>query len=963
MDSKKQNEIPPLLEIIALLPVRIMEHLLRIFNDSKSQDRSDEFYLNLGQAIQSAIRTGSLSRREMLQLGALLSSSGILSMLFPRTTQAGGVLPFGFWGAGARQKAASLQTYVDDVFSPLIYTGNGTGQAINAGIQLGDGISDDPYWNNVSLLLHGDGVNGSTSFIDSSNYHATVTPTGNAQISTAAMKYGSGSMYFDGSEDRLTINSSSVLNFTDDLTIECWFYCLGYRTTYNAYYNYIFSAGVQSYPRMYAAVIYNGTLSCEISSSTQITSFVTSSAIALNQWHHLAIVRSGSTVKAYLNGTQFGTAQTLSGSVSFSTFLVGTSPWWPSQENWQGYIDDLRVTRGVARYTGGFTPPSSAFPDSTTSTAVTGQGGLVWIKNRDNVERHYFMDTLRGDNKFLNSDKIDAERTGALYTATSGAFFSKGFSVTTNSSINSGQDELNYNGRSYVSWVFRKASRFFDVVIYTGNGTSGRTINHSLGIAPGMIVVKRRDAASATGWAVWHRSAAGDLWLNLTNAQAGSFSQVTAATSTSFTLGSGADVNASGGTYVAYIYAHDPASYGIIQCGAFSASSAVSVSLGWEPQFLLWKNVAGSNQWGIADTMRGLTANGNYNLLVPNSTAIESSSNDVTLSSTGFTWNTPVAGSSYIYMAIRKSNKPPTTGSQIFVPTTYVSAGASNNITTQMPVDLVFTMNRDTVGDFNWYASSRLTGFSSLSLNAISAEITTYAASFVSNTGYTESLNYATGRRLLSYAFRRAPGVLDLVTYTGDGSINRLISHNLGMFPELLIVKRRGTTGDWWVDCDLAGLGKVLYLNRNNPAFSYTAFGTHTANQIQLETVMNNDTNYTGATYMAYLFASKTGISKIGSYTGNGSSTPGQSINCDFTAGARFVLIKRTDLAGDWYAWDSARGIIASANDPHLSLNSTSTEVTTDDSIDPATSGFIVKQSTATNINVSGATYIFVALS
>lgn len=72
-------------------------------------------------------------------------------------------------------------------------------------------------------------------------------------------------------------------------------------------------------------------------------------------------------------------------------------------------------------------------------------------------------------------------------------------------------------------------------------------------------------------------------------------------------------------------------------------------------------------------------------------------------------------------------------------------------------------------------------------------------------------------------------------------------------------------------------------------------------------------------------------------------------------------MIKRTDSTGDWYVWDTARGIVA-GNDPHLSLNTTAAEVTTDDTIDPDSSGFIVNQLAATNVNVSSATYIFLAI-
>jgi hypothetical protein len=110
---------------------------------------------------------------------------------------------------------------------------------------------------------------------------------------------------------------------------------------------------------------------------------------------------------------------------------------------------------------------------------------------------------------------------------------------------------------------------------------------------------------------------------------------------------------------------------------------------------------------------------------------------------------------------------------------------------------------------------------------------------------------------------------------------------------------------------------------------------------------------------VCYLFATLPGISKVGSYTGNGSS---QTINCGFSTGARFVLIKtRNGLASsDWYVWDTTRGIV-SANDPHLSLNTTAAEVTTNDSIDPDSTGFIVNQVAATNINVDTVSYIYLA--
>jgi hypothetical protein len=97
-------------------------------------------------------------------------------------------------------------------------------------------------------------------------------------------------------------------------------------------------------------------------------------------------------------------------------------------------------------------------------------------------------------------------------------------------------------------------------------------------------------------------------------------------------------------------------------------------------------------------------------------------------------------------------------------------------------------------------------------------------------------------------------------------------------------------------------------------------------------------------------------VSKVGTYTGNGST---QTINCGFSSGARFVLIKRTDDIGDWWVFDTARGI-NSGNDPYLLINLTSAEVTSSDFIDPNSSGFALDGSSS--INTNGASYIFLAI-
>jgi hypothetical protein len=198
---------------------------------------------------------------------------------------------------------------------------------------------------------------------------------------------------------------------------------------------------------------------------------------------------------------------------------------------------------------------------------------------------------------------------------------------------------------------------------------------------------------------------------------------------------------------------------------------------------------------------------------------------------------------------------------------------------------------------------------------------------------------------------------MDVVCYTGTGT-STAFNHNLTVVPEMIITKIRNSgVPNWgvWHNA-LSPSSAMLFLNTTGTqgngyvnTVTSTTFSFATANGV---------VNSSGNTYIAYLFATVAGVSKVGSYQGNGTS---KTIDCGFTAGARFVMIKRTDSTGDWYVWDTARGIV-SGNDPRISMNSTAAEVTTDDTVDPDNSGFIVNQVAATNVNVNNATYIFLAI-
>ena len=227
---------------------------------------------------------------------------------------------------------------------------------------------------------------------------------------------------------------------------------------------------------------------------------------------------------------------------------------------------------------------------------VDGEGGLVWIKNRDATDGYVLTDTDRGATKVLASNSTAAEDTNA---DTLTAFTSTGFSI--------GADVIvNTNTEDYTSWTFRKQAGFFDIVTYTGTG-SAHAISHSLGSAPGMIIIKNLDQADA--WQVYHKSNTANpetdyLVLNTTAATADNIDRWndTLPTSTQFTVGTGVEVNTNTENYVAYLFADDDQQFGadgdesIIKCGTYSnvSSAPVEVSLGWEPQYVLIKQTTGA---------------------------------------------------------------------------------------------------------------------------------------------------------------------------------------------------------------------------------------------------------------------------------------------------------------------------------------------------------------------------------
>jgi hypothetical protein len=434
---------------------------------------------------------------------------------------------------------------------------------------------------------------------------------------------------------------------------------------------------------------------------------------------------------------------------------------------------------------------------------------------------------------------------------------------------------------------------------------------------------------------------------------------------------------------VAYLFASNAGGFGltgtdnVISCGSYTGTGALlDINLGYEPQWIMVKrsSAAGDN-WVIIDNMRGFPAYSTIGgaTLNPNLSDAEDAGGSERFgpTATGFqVWGNGTinnaSGSTYIYIAIRRGPmKVPTSGTSVFGLSARTGTGASASISNlSFPPDLEFAKVR-TAGppvlfDKLRGSTAMLQSSSTAAESTQTDEITSFNQTGVSFGASTFGYTNLSGEPYINWLFRRAPSFFDEVCYTGNSTSGLVVNHNLASVPELVIFKKRaGSTGGWPVWTTSVGTGTSFnYLNTTSAVSNqgvqiFTTTPTSTAMTLGSWTGVN-DSN----TMVAYLFATCAGVSKVFSYTGNGSS---QTINCGFTGGARFVLIKRTDSTGDWYVWDTARGIVA-GNDPHLSLNSTAAEVTSNDTIDTDSTGFVVNQVSATNVNVSSATYIGLAI-
>ena len=873
-------------------------------------------------------------------------------------------------------------TYVDDVFSTYLYKGSGSGNPVkNQGQNITNGIK-----------------------------------LGNANFGN--------SVAFNGVADN-KINIAASADFamgSGDFTWEAWVY---HNTSSNIYRRIICTGtswgDSSSCGLMWDHNSHNNQYNFYSHNLDNSGPFLNSATHATfdgdGLWHHVAVTRSGNTYTIWVDGVSEGTA-THSGSFEGVATPTGSIGACFDQTNvnecWAGNINDVRITKGQALYTTNFTPSTQALTttsqgatgsnvkllccNGTTASSATvtpnslsvlnkvkaqsfgrftaddGEGGLVWIKNRDTSWNNTLIDTVRGRTKVLYSDGNWGEST---VDEDLGSFNNSGFSLLKESNY------TNIGAQNYASWTFRKAKGFFDIVTYTGTGST-RTVAHNLGSVPGVVLVK--NLTDAQNWVMYHRSVenTGALLLDDPGAitTSTSYWNDTSPTDAVFTVGTDNMMNGNGKSYVAYLFAHDEQTFGeegdqsIISCGTYTGNGSTTgptVTLGWDPQLVMIKNQSATEGWVWFDTMRGLFAGGDDKALFPGQTTIEQnrSSGQVWPLSDGFKLNGSSdgkvngSGNNYAYIAIRGAGgavaRPPEAGIDALDMDTGAGSSTIPNWDSNFPVDFSIIVTPGSAGNHR-NVGARLSGTQYLRTNGTNAESGHAGFTFDWNAGWGNS---GDGSNWFSWMWKRGAG-FDVVGWTGNGVSPRQFSHNLGKPPEMIWTKGRNSSYDWraWHK-DLNGGGSAaaaynLVLNNNDALSANSDIFGGPSNVLPTSTHFttggNAGINQSGTNQIAFLFASVEGISKCGTYTGDGAST--QVVTVGFQP--RFLIIRRTSSGGNWHVFDTYRGWTA-GNDYAISLNNTAAENTSVNYVGaPTSTGFSVSEPGG-EMNMNGTEYIYYA--
>ncbi len=579
-------------------------------------------------------------------------------------------------------------------------------------------------------------------------------------------------------------------------------------------------------------------------------------------------------------------------------------------------------------------------PTGFSAVTYTGNGGtqsisglgfepdLVWIKNRFAAYNHMLFDSVRGVGNYLESDTTDGEASGNHLIS----FNSDGFTVGEGSVSN----RTNYSGNSYVAWAWdagsgspvsntdgsitstvkANASKGFSIATYTGDGTSGSTFGHGLGVTPDLVIVKRRNTTAP--WNVYTSVTGETKYLELDSnaavATATNRWNDTAPTSSVISLGNTNNVNGSGSTYVAYSFA-SISGYSKVSSYTGTGTADLAVTgLGFRPAVVIIKRTDSIDRWLISDSTRtplGDTEGTNIFLDAANAES-GSSTTAMTFDNDGFTLNGTngminASGGTYIYIAfaggqdlISPVNTNGTITSRVkantakgFSIVSYTGTGANATVghgLSSAP-EIIIPKNRDYVSGTHWdiYASPIGAG-NILRLNSTLASTasapnwnSTAPTSSVFTVGTSNSTNRS-GDGYIAYCFHSVSGYSSIGSYSGTGASGNSIT-GLGFKPAWIIIKETTNAGSWHIyDNTRNPVNPASYLlaDTSNTEDAFGAFGIDFDSDGFTIQNTGNGTNRSGGTYIYMAFADTRDATFFGDTSGNGNNwTPNALKNTD----------------------------------------------------------------------------------
>ena len=830
-------------------------------------------------------------------------------------------------------------------FNPNGNTGYGTNGfhlpfegAVSQISEFPNSAPSDPNFANVVLLAHFNGADGTSSFTDNSNLAHAMYSIGGAMLSTTQSRFGGTSLKLD-TTNYASISSNSNFNFLSGVyTVEAWVCPDGsslvgrnpgivmrgmYSTNGGNWSGLSFGMrAIQSAVRFY----FYGTTNANEQFIDSATGVLTTGT-----WTHLAMVRNGTTGYAFVNGNLIGTITGLNtltastqpvmiGNFDYDANLTSNNP---LNTHFGGYIDEVRITSGVARYTSNFVPNASTVSSAAIGSDTSGNGNN-WTPTNISLA-------------------ADATCDSMLDVPLGGGGGELGNYATLNPLVKASGANTTYSNGNLAGTI--------------GTTSNGHTCISTIAIQPGMKayfegVVTTGVYTTSCYFGIIHANDAPNDILNSYTGQ------------TSRGYGYGRSINSN------LKYNNNTSSaYGAL----LTNGSVVGIA---------FDNSAGTLEFFHNGVSQGVAFTG-----IPSGDYLFSvgAAGWVVQTNFGqyaFTYTPPLGfkplHTGNLSTPVVASPKPH------FTATTYTGISVTVNNTTMQP-DLVWIKSRSTATAHVLVDTARGISNTLTTVSAASQVTDATAVTAITPTGFTvgtNTLTNATGSAYVAWQWGGCASVVtntagsipsqvrantaagfSIVTYTG-GSAGASVGHGLGAKPDFIITKRiSGAAADWAVHHSALPISNTLYLNTTYSSTQYpNRFGATSSTTFTMGSVPD-EVGLTGLNYVAYCFTSVAGYSKFGSYTGNGSAD-GTFVYCGFKPA--FLIIKRIDsTTANWNMFDAARSPTNTVNRAFFPNGSGAEIEDTNRLVDFVSNGFKLRQGAPAPItaefNGNGGAFIFIA--